>query len=61
MLVQQSGALYRWNPQPEPRGQLMGPLAGLPGSAIRVYVDTMVSPAAAWVATDQGIALLRLP
>lgn len=61
VLVQQSGALYRWNPQPEPRGQLSGPLAGAGGSVLRVYVDPMVSPAAAWLATDRGIALLRLP
>jgi hypothetical protein len=61
VLVQQSGGIFRWNPQPEPRGQLSGPLAGIPGSIQRIYIDPMVSPAAAWIATDAGIALLRLP
>lgn len=59
VLIQQDSGVYRWNPKPEPRGQLMGGIAGLPGTVRRLYVDSMVSPTAIWVATDRGIALVR--
>ncbi len=59
VLIQQYSGVYRWNPRPEPRGQLMGAVTGLPGTPRRLYVDSMLSPPAIWIATDGGIALVR--
>jgi hypothetical protein len=55
------GSLWHWKPDPEPRGQLLGRIDGLPGSEIhRLYVDTTVKPAAIYVSTDAGLAVLRM-
>ncbi|MBI5546060.1 MAG: hypothetical protein HY901_19385, partial [Deltaproteobacteria bacterium] len=60
LIALRGGGLWRWNPKPEPRGVNLGRVEGLPTNDVhRVYVDAMVSPAAVYVATRSGFALMR--
>jgi hypothetical protein len=62
LIALRSDGLWRWNPNPAPKGQAPARIAGLPSQQIlRVYVDRMVNPTAVWVSTGNGLALLRLP
>lgn len=60
LVLLSGGDLWRWDPNPKPNGTLLGRIQGLPGAATRVTVDAMVDPPAAWVATRNGAAVLRL-
>jgi len=54
------GSLWRWDPNPTPRGANLGRITDLPGGARRVYVDAMTEPPGVYVATTTGFALVRL-
>lgn len=60
LLVASRSGLWRWNPKagPAPNGVNMGQVQGVTGIQ-RVTVDTMMSPAAVYVATNTGFELLR--
>ncbi|MGC4116731.1 MAG: hypothetical protein QM765_19650 [Myxococcales bacterium] len=61
LFVLDDGSLWRWNPNPKPRGVNLGRITGLPAGATRVYVDAMTDPPGVYVATYRGFALVRLP
>ena len=54
-----SSGLLTWKPG-SPTGRRLTTSDGLPGESIgRLYLDTMVSPAALYVPTDGGLAVFR--
>ncbi|HEY3445606.1 MAG TPA: hypothetical protein VGK67_04535 [Myxococcales bacterium] len=61
LLAFSDGSLWRWNPNPKPKGANLGRITGLPAGATRIYVDGMTDPPAVYVATYKGFALVRLP
>ncbi|MFN7130963.1 MAG: hypothetical protein ACK4N5_02700, partial [Myxococcales bacterium] len=60
LVLLRNRGLWHWDPAPFPNGTLKGQLDVKTTRIHRIYVDHMVSPAAVYAATPDGVAVLRM-